>query len=219
MRRAASCTIAIALLWAFQGERAQAQPARVFVAAQGSDGNPCTFALPCRTFQHAHDAVAAGGEIDVLDPAGYGAVIITKSISIQGHGLSGISTASGGTAVTINGGGSDNINLSGLLIEGAGAGLQGIKFNTGKSLIVQDCVIRGLTASGIAFTPTVTSALAVSSTLLANNGAYGALVQPSGGVNVTAVFNAVEAHNNALDGIGVLGTLTLGPLDATVTNS
>ena len=50
---------------------AQAQ-SRVFVAAQGSDANPCTFAQPCRTFQHAHDVVAAYGEIDALDPAGYG---------------------------------------------------------------------------------------------------------------------------------------------------
>src|SRR5262245_55740375 len=78
---------------------AQAQPARVFLAALGSDSNPCTFAAPCRTFQHGHDTVAAGGEIDVLDPAGYGALIISKSISIQGHGFGGISTGSGITAV------------------------------------------------------------------------------------------------------------------------
>src|SRR5215468_5994432 len=70
---------------------------RAFVAAQGGDGNPCSFALPCRTFQHAHDTVAAGGEIDVIDAAGYGALTITKSISIQGHGFSGISASSGGT--------------------------------------------------------------------------------------------------------------------------
>src|SRR5262245_2868298 len=75
---------------------------RVFVAAQGSDGNPCTFALPCRTFQHAHDTVAAGGEIDVLDPAGYGALTIRKAISIQGHGFAGISvTAPAVDAISI----------------------------------------------------------------------------------------------------------------------
>ena len=55
---------------------------RVFVSAVGADMNDCSFAHPCRTFQHAHNVVAAGGEIDVLDPAGYGAVNITKSISI-----------------------------------------------------------------------------------------------------------------------------------------
>src|SRR5437763_9209125 len=85
---------------------AQAQ-SRVFVAAQGSDGNPCTFAQPCRTFQHAHDTVAAGGEIDVLDPAGYGALIISKAISVQGHGFSGISVASGGIGISILAGATD----------------------------------------------------------------------------------------------------------------
>src|ERR1051325_6112709 len=79
------------------------------VAAQGSDSNPCTFAAPCRTFQHAHDMVAANGEIDVLDPAGYGALTISKAISIQGHGFSGISAASG-NAITINAGANDDIN-------------------------------------------------------------------------------------------------------------
>ena len=62
---------------------AHAQPVRVFVAAQGSDSNPCSFAAPCRTFQHAHDVVAAGGEINVLDPAGYGAVTISKATPKQ----------------------------------------------------------------------------------------------------------------------------------------
>jgi len=83
---AASLLLAISLI----ASPSQAQPARVFVAAQGgSDSNPCTFAAPCRTFQKGHDTVAAGGEIDVLDPAGYGALTITKAISIQGHGFPG----------------------------------------------------------------------------------------------------------------------------------
>src|SRR5262249_4928433 len=79
---------------------AQAQPARVFVSATGNDANSCSFAAPCRTFQHAHAVVAAKGEIDVLDPAGYGPLTVSKSISIQGHGFAGISVASG-NAITI----------------------------------------------------------------------------------------------------------------------
>src|SRR5262245_63956926 len=99
---------------------AQAQPTRVFVAAQGNDANSCTFALPCRTFQHAHDVVAAGGEIDVLDPAGYGQVIITKAISIQGHGFAGIAVASGGIGISVIAGDNDTVALNGLLIDGNG---------------------------------------------------------------------------------------------------
>src|SRR5262245_64834593 len=104
MRKLTFTAIAASLLaFSLIPDPAQAQN-RVFVAAQGSDANPCSFALPCRTFQHAHDVVAVKGEIDVLDPAGYGALNITKSISIQGHGFAGIS-ASSGNAITINAGG------------------------------------------------------------------------------------------------------------------
>ena len=43
--------------------------ARVFVASYGSDSNPCTFGSPCKTFQHAHDVVDAGGEVTAIQPA------------------------------------------------------------------------------------------------------------------------------------------------------
>src|SRR5262245_36310079 len=111
---------AFMLALALYVEPAHAQ--RVFVAAQGSDTNACTFAAPCRTFQKAHDTLAAGGEINVLDPAGYGSVGINKSISIQGHGFAGISATSGAIGITIDAGASDKINLNGLIIEGAGVG-------------------------------------------------------------------------------------------------
>src|SRR5262245_23579083 len=113
---------------------AHAQPARVFVAAQGNDANLCSFALPCRTFQRAHDVVAANGEIDVLDPAGYGVIIITKAISIQGHGFAGISAPNNAIAITIDAGLEDKISLRGLLIDGAGTGAWGINFRAGSSL-------------------------------------------------------------------------------------
>src|SRR5215472_5580635 len=101
------------ILLSLHATTASAQ-SRVFVAAQGSDSNPCTFSLPCRSFQHAHDIVSAKGEIDVLDPAGYGPVNITKSLSIQGHGFAGISLATTDTAIIVNAGPNDEINLRGL---------------------------------------------------------------------------------------------------------
>src|ERR1700758_2208948 len=118
-----------------------AQAQRVFVAAQGPDGNPCPFAAPGRTFQHAHDTVAAGGEIDVLDPAGYGAVTINKAISIQGHGFAGI-TPTNTDAVTISAGANDRVSLRGLLIDGGSSILSGITFNSGASLVVEDTLVR-----------------------------------------------------------------------------
>src|SRR5262245_11991682 len=194
---------------------AQAQPTRVFVAAQGLDTNPCTFALPCRTFQHAHNVAAAGGEIDVLDPAGYGSVIITKSISIQGHGFSGISVTGGGTAISINAGASDAINLSGLIIEGAGVGATGIAFATGGGLTIENCVIRHLTGRGIDFHPNGDSNLTVSETLVADNGGRGIMVAPSAGA-VNAVFNRVEVYKNAVAGITLSRSSGSGSLNETL---
>src|SRR5262245_23719909 len=198
---------------------AQAQPTRVFVAAQGSDSNPCSFAAPCRTFQHAHNVVAANGEINVLDPAGYGAVIITKSISIQGHDFSGISVPSGGIGITINGAPSDIINLRGLIIEGAGLGSTGIRFNSSKSLTVENCIVRNHTGDGFEFLPNGPSNLTLSTTLVTDNGGNGIHIQPTGSSTVTAALSRVEAYNNAANGINVLGTFATGRLDVTVADS
>jgi hypothetical protein len=102
---------------------------RVFVSGQGLDTNPCTVTQPCRTFQQAHNIVAANGEIELLDPAGYGPLTITKGISIQAHGFSGI-TQTGNcltcAAITISVTTSDPVTLNGLLIDGAGTGKFGI---------------------------------------------------------------------------------------------
>src|ERR1700760_744389 len=81
---------ATALIGALSGSFAQAQALRTFVSGTGSDSNPCTLALPCRTFQYAHDNTAAGGEIDVLTPGGYGPLTISKAISVEGHDYAGI---------------------------------------------------------------------------------------------------------------------------------
>src|SRR6516164_6813840 len=103
---------------------AQAQRARVFVSVNGNDSNPCTALSPCRTFQAAHDAVQAGGEIDVLDTGGYGTLNITKSISIVNPGgvVASIATASGQSAIAINAGPTDTISLRGLTLDGVGIG-------------------------------------------------------------------------------------------------
>src|SRR4029077_20963890 len=82
---------------------AQAQNGRSFVSGHGLDTNTCTLAQPCRTFAVAFAHTNAGGEIDVLDPAGYGPVTITHDISIvnDGVGTSSILVPSGGDGVTI----------------------------------------------------------------------------------------------------------------------
>jgi hypothetical protein len=175
---------------------------RVFVAAQGSDSNPCTFALPCRTFQNAHDTVAAGGEIDVLDPAGYGPVNITKSISIQGHGFSGI-TAARGPAITINAPEDAIVNLSGLLLEGSGTSTFGIAVETAGFVTISNAVIRRFSSGlgGGLRNQSHSITMNVSDTTVANNVANGVLLQPiQNGGEVSASFVRVQAFGNGRDG-------------------
>jgi hypothetical protein len=67
---------------------AQAQSPRTFVSAAGNDSNPCSFTAPCRHFQAAVNVTSAGGEVDALDPAGYGPITISQAITIEGQGWS-----------------------------------------------------------------------------------------------------------------------------------
>src|SRR5262245_10199242 len=96
---------AIALAFCTAVDPAQAQLARTFVsAATGNDANACDRAAPCRTFAQAHASTLANGEITVLDPGGYGAVTITKTISIinDGVGEAGVLVSGGANGITIN---------------------------------------------------------------------------------------------------------------------
>src|ERR1044071_7583262 len=83
---------------------AQAQATRTWVSGVGDDANPCSRTAPCKTFAGAISKTAAGGEISVLDPGGFGAVTITKSITISGDGtLAGIVSA-GTNGIIVNAG-------------------------------------------------------------------------------------------------------------------
>src|SRR6516162_11875979 len=85
--------------------------ARVFVASYGNDSNPCTFGSPCKTFQHAHDIVDAGGEVTAIDSAGFGPIIITKAVTITSpDGVeAGIVPGASGNAILIGVGTSDTV--------------------------------------------------------------------------------------------------------------
>src|SRR5919206_2968439 len=65
---------------------AQAQASRTWVSGVGDDANPCSRTAPCKTWQGALSKTAAGGEVDALDPGGYGGFTVTKSVTIDGGG-------------------------------------------------------------------------------------------------------------------------------------
>jgi hypothetical protein len=220
-------TIVIAAVLAFGAALptvpAQAQNTRSFVSGLGNDGNACTLAAPCRTFQHAHDQTNAGGEIAVLDSAGYGAVTITKAISIVNPGgvEAGIAVPSGGTGITINAGPNDIVALRGLTLEGAGLGQNGIVFNSGLRLEIIDSVVRNFALTGIFVQPTNASMeLLISNTrVLDNPNSAGIDITPqAGGKIARATIDRVTVeHNNYGIYMGCSATNTY--VNAAITNS
>jgi hypothetical protein len=190
---------------------AQAQSPRTFVSAAGSDSNPCSFAAPCRHFQAAVNATSPGGEVDALDPAGYGPITITQAITIEGQGWSYAAPAANSPAITINAV-TGNVSIHGVSLNGVGitGTTTGIQFNSGGSLNVRDCVIQNFGGDGIHFQPSASSELSVSSTLIANNTGNGVLFSPGGATRSIAVFNHVEVNRNSIDGIAVFGNSSLG---------
>ena len=120
---------------------AQAQASRTWVSGVGDDANPCSRTAPCQTFAGALPKTAAGGEISVLDPGSYGAVTLTKSISIVASGNVAGVLVNGANAITIAAGNSDTVFLDGLDIEGINTGLAGIKITNAAKVVVRNTTI------------------------------------------------------------------------------
>src|SRR5262249_46226638 len=185
---------------------------RTFVSGSGSDTNPCSLGAPCRSFAGALAQTSPGGEIAVLDTAGYGAVTIGQAVSIVNEeGVEAGITVTSGDGITITAGASDVVNLRGWTLVGAG-GNNGITFNTGGALNIQNCVIRGFTFAGVNLVPTVSTDINVSNTIVSGNSA-GIFLEPFGTtITVTAAFAQVQAIHNGGDGFDVFGGLMTGSL-------
>src|ERR1700739_3605877 len=142
-----AATLLVIFLWS---SAAQAQASRTWVSGVGDDANPCSRTAPCKTFAGAISKTAAGGEIDALDPAGYGAVTITKAITLDGGGGQVASVLVSGTnGIVVQAGPSDVVILRNLRINGIGTGINGIRWLAGRMLIVENCDIFGFTTNGI----------------------------------------------------------------------
>lgn len=180
---------------------ASAQATRTWVSGVGDDANPCSRTAPCKTFAGAISKTAAGGEINVLDPGGFGAVTITKSITISSEGFEAGVLVAGTNGIIINAGPTDFVVLRGLDIEGLGTGLNGIRFLAGGSLQVENCTINRFTNFGIDFEPSGPAQLTVVNTIIRNNlGALagGVLLRPGAAGSATATFDHVVATRNRI---------------------
>jgi hypothetical protein len=163
--------LTVVLLWA---GLAGAQASRTWVSGVGDDVNPCSRTAPCKTFAGAISKTAAGGEIDALDPAGYGALTITKAITIDGGGGQVASVLVSGTnGIVVQAGPSDVVILRNLRFNGIGTGINGIRWLAGKSLFVERCYIFGFTNNGIDIAKSDGGKAYITDTTVENNGVSG----------------------------------------------
>ena len=178
----------------------QAQATRTWVSGVGDDVNPCSRTAPCKTFAGAISKTAAGGEISVLDPGGFGAVTITKSITINGDGtLAGI-LSSLVNGIIINAGVNDVIVLRNLSINGVGNGINGIRYLAGKSVLVENCTISGFTTRGIDMSLTTTGKLTVRDTSITRGGTGVFATTTAGLANVSLENVHLTGLTNGVDG-------------------
>ncbi len=191
-----SSLVLLALL--FSASFAQAQATRTWVSGVGDDANPCSRTAPCKTFAGAISKTAPGGEIDVLDPGGFGALTITKSISIEAEGVIAGVLVAGTNGIVVAAQPTDVVVIRGLTIEGIGSGLNGIRFISGAALHVENCTIKGFTQEGIDFAPAAgaTNRLFVKDTKIRDNTGGGIWIEPGSGATVTASLDNVRLQHN-----------------------
>ncbi|HEV2829979.1 MAG TPA: hypothetical protein VGW76_20430 [Pyrinomonadaceae bacterium] len=210
---------------------AQAQATRTWVSGVGDDVNPCSRTAPCKTFAGAISKTANGGEIDALDPGGFGAVTITKNITIDGTWGGGFGSilASSTNGVTINDSlsGAPNtavVTLRKLSINGAGGnvspfmtGLNGVNFISGKSVNIEHCQIFNFTQNGVRVATTaagISYELHMQDVSIYNSAAGVNASATGGGSFIAAIMDELSIrHANPSSGDGViLGTNAVGVL-------
>jgi hypothetical protein len=213
---------------------AQAQATRTWASGVGDDANPCSRTAPCKTFAGTISKTAVNGEINCLDSGGFGSVTITKSITIKCEGVIGGITAAGVNGININDSatgtpGTAIVTLSGLDLDGAGTGINGINFIRGAALHVHKTQIRGFRGAtggnGILIAPSAGLAkIFVADSYITDNGVSsndaGILIRPTNGASANVSVNRVQLENNIngifSDGSGVGGSSNLTVKDTVV---
>jgi hypothetical protein len=186
-----------------------AQASRTWVSGVGDDANPCSRTAPCKTFAGAISKTAAGGEIDALDPGGFGAVTITKAITIDGGGGQVASILAAGTnGIVVQAGVNDVVTLRNLQLNGIRSGINGIRFLSGAAIVIENCEIFGFTAAAVNIQPSAGARVFVSNSTLTNN-ANGIFVDgTTGGAGASIIISVTQtrAANNSSNGFTAFTT-------------
>jgi hypothetical protein len=185
------------------------QATRTWVSGVGDDANPCSRTAPCKTFAGTISKTAACGEINVLDPGGFGAVTINKPLTIDGLGPMASILAAFTNGININipagdiagcpAGAAHVVTLRNLSINGAGSGLIGINVTAVDELHVENLVIFGFRAGsalGISFHPSVPAGLYVQNTTFTDILNQGISIHPGAGGVVNASIKNTKMSQN-----------------------
>jgi hypothetical protein len=203
MKNSVLPTVIGAIYLAFLSIPANAQATRTWVSGVGNDAGTCPRTAPCATFAFALPQTAAGGEINCLDPGGFGVVTITQSISILcgTAGEAGV-LVSGTAGITIQAGSTGVVYLSGLDIEGLSGNMNndaGVYITSARRVTIQNCVIQGFNG-GIIADPTNSMTLEIKDTTITNNG-LGVAIAPQSGTTAYASIDHSLIQNNTGDGV------------------
>jgi hypothetical protein len=208
-------TILVPLL---QSTPANAQATRTWVSGVGDDVNPCSRTAPCKTFAGAISKTFINGEINCIDPGGFGTINITKSITISCEHVRGSILSSGVNGVIVNiAAGNVNdplrtVRLRGLDINGTGAsgavgtrtGINGVRIIAATNVYIEQLVISDFSQRGISDERTTGGKLFVSNTISRNNASSGIVTLPaSGTTRIDSVFDNVQSVGNGLAGIAI----------------
>ncbi len=197
---------------------------RTWVSGVGDDANPCSRTAPCKTWAGAFSKTAQpGGEIDALDPGGFGALTVTGGITINGGtgNTAGVLVA-GTNGITVAAAAGDTVIIRNLDINGTNSGISGINFVSGKALYIENSTIENFTVDAVHVAPTAGGTVVLKNDVLRNNtgnGVFsnpgtspvamvvdGCTIQGNGGAGVYAKGNnvtnstIVDIHNNTITG-------------------
>lgn len=201
-----------------------AQASRTWVSGVGDDANPCSRTAPCKTFAGAISKTAVLGEINCLDPAGYGAVTIVKSITIDCRYTMGSILNAGTNGVTINFNSFTDarktVRLRGLAFNGFDSGINGIRIlgaaaSAGSEVFIEDCLIDGNfggTGRGVSDERTGGGELSISSTTVRNTGGTAIAISPAT-ARIDVMIDDVRVQN------GTYGFYSQGIARTTVNRS
>ena len=178
-----------------------AQATRTWVSGVGDDANPCSRTAPCKTFAGAISKTATGGEINVLDPGGFGGVTITKSISIISECIEAGVLVSSTNGITVNTPAGNKVLLQGLDIEGlngttSAPGLNGVKVISNTKVTIQHCSIRNFSQFGVDLEGPANARVFITDSIILGNTLGGFQVLGIAGAANSGILDRTTIDNN-----------------------